>query len=87
MRLKEAGLIEKGRSNYVPKDTKCLSKQKNNANKGKKAEPYKPLSLGHLSGAFIVLFIGYCLAFLVFLAENCYNALFTFAAFIIFYYF
>ena len=83
MRLKEAGLINKWVSHYIPKDTKCSSKQKNNGNKGKEEEPYKPLSLGNLNGGFIVLLIGFCLSFLVLMAEKCYNAFYVYVAFII----
>ena len=68
LRLKEAGLIDKWASKYVPKDTKCST-----PNRKEKQEPHKRLSLSHLSGAFAVLIIGYSFAFLVFLVENVIN--------------
>ena len=87
LRLKEAGLIDKWVSLYIPKDTKCSSKQKNNGNKGKKEEPYKPLSLSNLNGTFIVLLTGYSLAFVILLVEKYRYAIYIYVAFIIDYYF
>ena len=89
LRLKEAGLIDKWVSEYIPKDAKCWSSQKttttttNNGRNNKNAEPYKPLSLDRLSGAFVVLLVGYCLALLVFAAEIFVNAFYFYAHFII----
>ena len=63
--MKEAGLIDKWASKYVPKDTKCST-----SNRKEKQDPLKRLSLNHLSGAFYILLIGYLFAILIFLAEH-----------------
>jgi len=91
LQLKEAGLIDKWVSEYIPKDAKCWSSLKatttttttNNRRNNKNAEPYKPPSLDRLSGAFVVLLVGYCLALVVLLAETCVNAFYIYAHFII----
>ena len=62
MRLKEAGLIDYWTSQFIPKIDKCL-------NKKVKDDPRIRLSMGHLSGAFVILLVGYVLAVIAFIGE------------------
>ena len=66
LKLNEVGLIGKWHHDFYPKDTKCSRTNRNSRGK----EPLIRLSLGHLSGAFAILLIGYSMAFLVFIGEH-----------------
>ena len=62
-KLKENGLIDKWSRDILPKENKCKIENAND-------QPLKRLSLGHLSGAFTILLIGYVWAIGVFIGEK-----------------
>jgi hypothetical protein len=66
LQLNDVGLIGKWYHDFYPKDTKCSRANRNSRGK----EPLIRLSLGHLSGAFVILLIGYLAALLVLLGEH-----------------
>ena len=63
LRLTDMGLILLWQRWYMPTPSKCVK-----LNQEEKKPPR--LSIGHLSSAFVILFVGYALSLLVYLTEK-----------------
>ena len=63
----KVGLIAKWQNDLYPKDVKCAP---TNRCHSRRKETLILLSLGHLSGAFVILLIGYSMTLLVFIGER-----------------
>ena len=61
--MNEVGLIKFWTDQFVPKADKCI-------NKNIQDDPRTRLSMGHLSGAFAILLVGYVMALIVFIGEH-----------------
>jgi hypothetical protein len=66
LKLKEAGLIDKWIDAFLPMHPKCSDNKHNHKTEKK---PLTRLSLGHLSGAFVILLIGYLVTIFVCIGE------------------
>ena len=62
MRMREAGLLNTWISKFKPDARQCLTEQRK--------QTMKPLRLGNLSGAFVVLVIGILMSFTAFVGEK-----------------
>jgi hypothetical protein len=63
MRMREAGLIDEWNKKFQPDARKCLLKSKKNHN-------LKPLDLGNLFGAFVVVAVGFLVSLVIFMGEQ-----------------
>ena len=70
--MEAAGLID-NLINHFNNDDSCLKKIDREISSKKVGNEKKSLTLKSLSGAFVILGIGYGLAILTFIIENCYS--------------
>lgn len=59
--MHQAGLFEKWLSDYIPKATRCMEIDYRKGDKH-----LRKITLSHLSGAFVILAIGYTSSFFIF---------------------
>ena len=72
MRMEQAGLLRAFQNGRSDDPTYCLRKINQETNNNNVKDVRKPLTLKGLSGAFVVLGVGYALAVLFFLLEKVY---------------
>lgn len=74
MRMEAAGLLRGFQTSFAADPYHCLNKiKKEMTNKKRNTTEKKPLTLRGLSGAFLLLVVGYALAILIFLLEIIYS--------------